>query len=164
MSEEKESVPDKPVFELTPEQESMASRFVTLQYTSGHLKYSRTAIETIASDNSSGHSADEVMVGLHSVICKQIVDEYRRDGYLSKNSHRRLTQVLNMYRFDIMEKLKCDVEAAVEQALILDRYSEKISKAYHASRVSGNVETVERFPDTIEKRRAASLRSKGEQS
>lgn len=135
--------------ELTPEQIAMASAHVTIQYTSGNLRYSHTDIESIADSG-----ADAVMTGLHSVICKQLLDEYHRDGYLSKNSHRRLTQVIHMYRMDIMHQLKRDVEAAMEQVDILDRYSDKISKEYRANRTRGNVEVVTEFPPSIEKRRS----------
>lgn len=141
-AEQKELIP------LTAEQEAAASRKVRVDYR-GNLHYENTLIEQLAQ-----RDVDTVMMGLHVTICKQIVDEYNRQGYLSKNSHRRLTQVIYMYTADITVQLSLDVEAAVDEASILDRYAEKISKAFRASRIEGNVETVTEFPPSIEARRS----------
>lgn len=133
---------------LTPEQEAAANRKVRIDYR-GTLHYEDTLIQQLAQ-----HNVDSVMMGLHVTICKQLVDEYNRQGYLSKNSHRRLTQVIYMYMAAITIELKLDAEAAVEEADMLDKYAEKISKAFRASRTEGNVETVEQFPPSIEARRS----------
>lgn len=135
---------------LTPEQIAMAARHVSIDYR-GNLHYTNTLIERIGSQD-----AHTVMMGLHVTICNQLMEEYRREDSLSKNSHRRLTQVIFLYRMDITTQLKLDVDEAIEQAALLDRYSEKISKEFRAARTEGNVKTVEEYPDSIKKRLAKS--------
>lgn len=132
----------------TDEKRDMA-RYVHLDYR-GTIHYQGTKVLQIAREPSTLSN----MMDLHGVILTNLRNEFGNQGYLTKNKHRQLTQLINMYSkiLSSVISLGFDVEVAIEQSRTLDMYTEQLFKEFRATQTNGNVEYVDDFHESIQKR------------